>query len=145
MTSARTFDDILVVTPQNVVADPDRRDQAWRSWESWMTFGLVVLVQLPVVGSLQSSDWVREMPNLMVPALIGLVLAWTLGHSRLSGLVSAGIAVLAGMVVVGGMVMHTMILASPAGPSRISRLRSLPRSLSCTSRNRSLLMLPPLR
>ena len=114
MTSARTFDDILVVTPQNVVADPDRRDQAWRSWESWMTFGLVVFVQLPVVGSLQSSDWVREMPNLMVPALIGLVLAWTLGHSRLSGLVSAGIAVLAGMVVVGGMVMHTMILASPA-------------------------------
>ena len=34
MTSARTFDDILVVTPQNVVTDPYRRDQAWRSWES---------------------------------------------------------------------------------------------------------------
>ena len=114
MTSARTFDDILVVTPQNAVSDPGRRDQAWRSWESWLTFGLVVFVQLPVVGSLQSSDWVREMPNLMIPALIGLVLAWTLGHSRLSGLVSAGIAVLTGTVVVGGMVMHTMILASPA-------------------------------
>lgn len=114
MTSARTFDDILVVTPQNAVTDPDRREQAWRSWESWLTFGLVVFVQLPVVGSLQSSDWVREMPNLMVPALVGLTLAWTLGHSRLSGLVSAGVAVVTGMVVVGAMVMDTMILASPA-------------------------------
>jgi len=114
VTAARTFDDLLVITPQNTVGDPDARPQAWRSWESWLTFGLVVFVQLPVVGSLQSSEWVREMPNLMVPALIGLVLAWMVGHSRLGGLASAGIAVVAGLVVVGGMVMHTMELASPA-------------------------------
>ncbi len=114
MTAARTFDDILVMTPQNTVGDPGARDQAWRSWESWLTFGLIVFVQLPVVGSLQSSDWVNEMPNLMVPALIGLFVAWTVGHSRLNGLASAGVGVVTGLVVVGSMVMHTMELASPA-------------------------------
>lgn len=111
--SAPTFDELLINTPQNAAADGDARGSAWRSWESWLTFGLIVFVQLPVVGSLQSSEWVREMPNLMIPALIGLLLAWTVGHSRLSGLASAGIAIVTGVVVVGGMVMHTMVLADP--------------------------------
>ena len=111
--SAPTFDELLINTPQNAAADPNARTSAWRSWESWLTFGLIVFVQLPVVGSLQSSEWVREMPNLMIPALVGLLLAWTVGHSRLSGLVSAATAVVVGVVLVGGMVMHTMVLADP--------------------------------
>lgn len=111
--SASTFDELLINTPQNAEVDPDARGSAWRSWESWLTFGLVVFVQLPVVGSLQSSQWVSEMPNLMLPAIIGLLLAWTVGHSRLSGLVSAVISAVVGAVLVGGMVMHTMVLADP--------------------------------
>ncbi len=110
--SAPTFEQLLARTPQNEVA-PEVRTSAWRSWESWITFGLVVFVQLPVVGSLQSSEWVREMPNLMVPAMAGLVLAWTVGHSRLGGIASAALAALMGAVLVVGMVMHTMILTLP--------------------------------
>src|SRR5690606_5082120 len=113
MASARTFDDLLVISPQNSARDPHARTQAWRSWESWITFGLILFVQLPVVGSLQSSEWVPEMPNLMVPALVGLLLAWTVGHSRLSGIASAGLASVVGVVLVGGMVMHTMVLEDP--------------------------------
>ena len=112
MASAPTFDQLLARTPQNEVA-PETRASAWRSWESWITFALIVFVQLPVVGSLQASEWVREMPNLMIPALAGLLLAWTVGHSRLGGLASAAIAVVAVAALVVGMVMHTMILALP--------------------------------
>ncbi|MGE3961036.1 MAG: DUF3488 and DUF4129 domain-containing transglutaminase family protein [Dehalococcoidia bacterium] len=121
MASAPTFEQILARTPQNAPAAPDERAPAWRSWESWVTFALVVFVQLPVVGSLQSSEWVREMPNLMVPALTGLLLAWTVGHSRLGGLASAAIAVATGAVLVVGMVMHTMVLALPTSSGLIGR------------------------
>lgn len=120
-TSAPTFEQLLERTPQNAPAAPDERTPAWRTWESWLTFALVLFVQFPVVGSLQSSNWVNEMPNLMIPALVGLLLAWMLGHSRLSGLLSTGVAVVVGSTLVTGMVMHTMALALPTSSGLTGR------------------------
>ncbi len=89
------------------------RERTWRSWESWLTLSLVILVQLPVVGSLQTSDWVSEMPSLLAPAAAGLTAAWVLGHMRLNG----GMAALAGLgvgaVTTVALVLQTMVLADP--------------------------------
>lgn len=85
----------------------------WLAWESWLTLALVVLVQLPVVGSLQSSNWVAEMPSLIAPAAAGLAAAWLLGHSRLPGLLAVAIGAATGVVMTTALVMQTMILADP--------------------------------
>ena len=93
----------------------------WRAWESWVTLTLILLVQLPVVGSLQSSHWVSEMPSLMAPAAVGLAAAWILGHTRLP----AGVALVAGLAVgaltVIALVMHTMELVDPAASGLTAR------------------------
>lgn len=112
MATAPTFEQLLS-RPSQAEPHEVEPERAWRSWESWVTFALVLFVQLPVVGSLQSSEWVDEMPNLMFPALAGLLLAWTLGHSRLRGLTAAGIGALTGVVLVTVLVMQTMQLADP--------------------------------
>ena len=91
---------------------PIRRDPWW-SFESWITLSIVILVQLPVVGSLQSADWVREMPSLMVPATAAVAVAWALGNSRIPGLIAALVGVIVASVATTALVLHTMTLADP--------------------------------
>lgn len=113
MATAPTFDDLLARTPEQHRPARVEPDRDWRSWESWVTLAIVIFVQMPVVGSLQSANWVDEMPNLMLPALVGLALAWALGHTRLSTLVATAAAAAIGAVLVTVMVMQTMVLADP--------------------------------
>lgn len=100
---------------------PEEDVRDWRSWESWVTLTLILLVQLPVVGSLQSSNWVSEMPSLMAPAAIGLAAAWMLSHTRLPGGLSALAGVAVGVVAVVGLVMHTMELVDPTATGLLDR------------------------
>jgi transglutaminase-like putative cysteine protease len=93
---------------------PLREEGAWyTSWEEWLTFSLVLFVLVPVIGSLQSAQWVSEMPSLLATAGIGVTIGWLMAHSRLN----AGLAALAalgfGVGVVLVLVMHTMRLADP--------------------------------
>ncbi len=110
--AARPFDEVFV-TPPSSTAPVEERTPWWASWEHWLTLSLVAFAQLPVVGSLQSSNWVREMPSLMGPALVGLLAAWLLGHSRLPGAVAAVLATITGAVSTVLLVMQTMVLADP--------------------------------
>ncbi|MQC47589.1 MAG: DUF4129 domain-containing protein [Chloroflexi bacterium] len=93
----------------------------WNSWEAWVTLVIVIFVQLPVVGSLQSSNWVDEMPSLIVPALVGMVAAWVFGYTRLSGLVIAAGTLAVGFVTATGLVLHTMVLIDPEESGVLAR------------------------
>lgn len=99
--------------PARPPVEPARTLHSWSSWESWLTLSLVMLVQLPVVGSLQTSEWVSEMPSLLAPAAVGLTTAWVLGHSRVQGALAAVLALIVGAVTTIGLVLQTMVLADP--------------------------------
>lgn len=125
MTQAISFERYFD-SPQPVRAtEAEAERESWRSWESWLTLTLVILVQLPVVGSLQSSNWVDEMPSLMAPASAGLLTAWVLGHTRLRGLFAALLAVVVGVVSTTSLVMQTMVLADPLASGFVDRQAEL--------------------
>lgn len=113
MASAPTFDEVF--TSPHVAARPSETRQRgwWWSWEDWLTLCLIALAQLPVVGSLQSSDWVNEMPSLLGPASFGLMAGWLLGKSRLPGAIAWAVAGATGLVTTVLLVMQTMVLADP--------------------------------
>src|SRR5690606_5116799 len=53
MAQAATFERFFERAPEPPTREVrPARNQSWRSWESWLTLSLVLLVQLPVVGSL---------------------------------------------------------------------------------------------
>ena len=83
------------------------------SLEEWVTFVLIFLVQFPVVSSLESTNWVDEMPSLLVASLVGFLGAWVLTHTRLRAryVLIAGAVLGAAITIV--QVMHTMRLADP--------------------------------
>jgi transglutaminase-like putative cysteine protease len=83
------------------------------SWEAWLTFVLIGLVQLPVVSSLESAEWVDEMPSLVTASLIGATSGWLLANLpwRVAGLHLVGLGI--GIAIVLGEVLHTMRLADP--------------------------------
>ena len=109
-TSATTFEQYFEQTPTPTLQPHANDVMPWNSWEAWVTLTLVILVQLPVAGSLQSSNWVDEMPSLVVPALAGMTAAWIVGHMTLSRLAGFAATVVAGAITVASLVMHTMVL-----------------------------------
>jgi hypothetical protein len=84
-----------------------------RSTEEWITFALIALVQFPVVSSLESTNWVDEMPSLLVASLIAFVGAWLLTHTRLRARYVALGGLALGAAVTIAQVLHTMRLADP--------------------------------
>ena len=98
--AASNFDD-LFNTERNVHAgEPVRVARWWASWESWLTLTLILLAQLPVIGSLQSSDWVEEMPSLITVASFAVVAGWLLAQSRLHSSIAATVGAIFGAAVV---------------------------------------------
>jgi hypothetical protein len=83
------------------------------STEEWITFALIALVQFPVVSSLESTNWVDEMPSLFVASLVAFLGAWVLTHTRLRARYVALGGVALGAAVTIAQVMHTMRLADP--------------------------------
>jgi transglutaminase-like putative cysteine protease len=84
-----------------------------RSWEAWLTLALVFAAQFPVVASLESANWVGEMPSLLMASLAGLLAGWFLASIPRRALPLHVIGVAIGLVAVVGLVMHTMRLADP--------------------------------
>jgi len=50
------------------------------SWEDWLTFAIVLMAFLSVVGSIDSARWVEDMPSLYPIALLGLLLGFFLAR-----------------------------------------------------------------
>ncbi|MQC18540.1 MAG: DUF4129 domain-containing protein [Chloroflexi bacterium] len=117
-----SFEQYFERTPTSAPSDPDTNELIpWNSWEAWITLTLVLLVQLPVVGSIQSSNWVGEMPSLVVPALVGLATAWVLAHTRISRAVGIATTFIVGAITVMSLVMHTMVLIDPEASGVLTR------------------------
>lgn len=93
--------------------DVPRRFAFLLSWEAWLTLGLLMLLQFPVVGSLESTRWVDEMPSLILASFIGLLSGWLLASTRGHVLLLHAVGIVLGLVVVFGEVLATMRLADP--------------------------------
>jgi transglutaminase-like putative cysteine protease len=97
-------------------SEDDRKDTPWwLSWEEWLTFTLLLFLLVPVVGSLQSADWVDEMPSLVETALYGLCIGWIVAKSPLPGWAGAAIGVVVGLAATIGLVLRTLLLIDIAG------------------------------
>src|SRR3990172_12388958 len=69
---------------------PPREDRpAWwtrlasLSWEEWVTLAVVLIVFMTVVQSLDSADWVQEMPSLYPAVFLGFGVGLALAKTRL--------------------------------------------------------------
>ena len=105
--AASNFDELFNPEAQQQHAgEPVRVARWWASWEAWLTLTLILLAQLPVIGSLQSSDWVDEMPSLITVATFGVIAGWLLAQSRLHSLIAAVLGGLFGAAVVLALVLQ---------------------------------------
>ncbi|MSQ29043.1 MAG: transglutaminase domain-containing protein [Dehalococcoidia bacterium] len=87
----------------------------WLSWEEWLTFTLLLFLMVPVVGSLQTADWVDEIPSLVTAALCGLIAGWVIAKSSLPGWVGAILGFLVGMATTLVLVLRTILLFNTTG------------------------------
>ena len=90
------------------------------SWEDWLSFALLAATQLAFALSIARANWVAEMPSLPLVAALGLVAGSALARVRFNTLplFLAGVAL--GFAVAVGMVMQTMELSNPLGPSGLA-------------------------
>ncbi len=68
--------------------------------EGWLTFGLLAVVLVAVVRSVEEAQWVPNMPSLAVPVMLGALLALGLAKLRFSGLVLMPLGLLVGFALV---------------------------------------------
>ncbi len=87
----------------------------WRSWEEWLTFTLLLFLMVPVVGSLQSADWVDEMPSLVATALYGLIFGWLIAKSPLPGWAGAVLGLVTGVGTTLFLALRTLLLVDTTG------------------------------
>ena len=93
---------------ETVVISGQLRPLGWfqRSFETTITFGILLLVALSTANSIYIAGWVAEMPDLRITAAIGIVLAMALGAIRrlrwplgiLLGFVLGGVLIMGQMV-----------------------------------------------
>ncbi|RLT38727.1 MAG: hypothetical protein DWI58_14570, partial [Chloroflexi bacterium] len=110
--SVRALDDYFAPATR---ANDHKEQPWWLSWEEWLTFTLLLFLMVPVVGSLQSADWVDEMPSLVAIALWGLVIGWVIAKSPLPGWASAALGMAAAITVTLVLVLRTLLLVDTTG------------------------------
>ncbi|TAJ16643.1 MAG: transglutaminase domain-containing protein [Dehalococcoidia bacterium] len=110
MAAARPLDDYFAPARR----ENDRKQRPWwLSWEEWLTFTLLLFLMVPVVGSLQTADWVDEMPSLVAAALWGLCVGWVIAKSPLPGWASAVLGAISAFAVTLFLVLRTLLLVDP--------------------------------
>src|SRR5688572_9104652 len=69
------------IQSHTVVTIPDKRPPVQfrapallKDWESWLTFGLVLMVYLSVARSIEEADWVPGMPSLVGLSFMALTI-----------------------------------------------------------------------
>jgi len=82
------------------------------SWEDWLTFAIVLMAFLSVVGSIDSAHWVEDMPSLYPIALLGLLLGFFLARLGWRETFTHPIAVLLGCA---GMLWQVLALIPSGG------------------------------
>ena len=112
--AASSFDDVFGPGSRSHAGEPVRVARWWTSWESWTTFALIILAQLPVIGSLQSSEWVEEMPSLITTAMVAVAVGWLLAQSRLHLSIASILGLATGAAVVLALVLQRLPITDPA-------------------------------
>src|SRR5262245_37043383 len=84
----------------------DTRIAAFLPWEDWLTFVIVAIGFMSVVHSIDSADWVNDMPSLYPIGFSGLIIGYVLARVRVSELLLHPVALAAGAVLV-----HLQLLA----------------------------------
>jgi hypothetical protein len=103
--------------------DVDPKDERLSSvlpWEDWLTFAIVTVMFMSVVHSIDSANWVDDMPSLYPIGFSGLIVGFALARFRLSGLALHAIALLAGATLV-----YLQLLAIIPGSSAVVRTDAL--------------------
>ena len=119
MTADIFWDEFRAASGRRVTAPPqveERRPGALAflvSGEVWLTFAVLAVGFMAVVYSIESTNWVREMPSLVVAGLVGLIIGWLLAHVRMSALPLHVVAIASGLTVAVGQTLHTMRLEDP--------------------------------
>jgi transglutaminase-like putative cysteine protease len=95
------------IQSRTVVTIPERRPPAqirWPAWltdwESWLTFGLVLMVFLSVARSIDNANWVAGMPSLVGLSFIALCTGLLLARVRVPEVVLHVLALLIGAGIV---------------------------------------------
>ena len=81
------------------------------SWEDVITFGIVLMMFLSVVASIDRARWVDDMPSLYALALAGLLLGVALARSPAGELLAHSLALLVG----GAVCLATLLFVVPGG------------------------------
>ena len=120
MTANVLWDEFRAATGRRVTPAPpqveERRPGAFAflaSGEVWLTFAVLTLGLMAVVYSIESTNWVREMPSLVVAGLVGLITGWLLAHVRTNALPLHVVGIASGLTVAVGQTLHTMRLEDP--------------------------------
>jgi transglutaminase-like putative cysteine protease len=85
---------------QAEAAPAEGRVAAFLPWEDWLTFAIVTVGFMSVVHSIDSANWVDEMPSLYPIGFSGLLVGYALSRVRLSEAVLHPIALLAGATLI---------------------------------------------
>ena len=93
---------------------PSGRLHFLRSHEAWTTLIILVVAQAAVITSVESSNWVREMPSLAAAGFSGLALGWFSAQIRTRAAWLVLVIPVAGGLSVAGLVLHTMRLSDPS-------------------------------
>lgn len=100
---------------------PSGRLALWQfTWEDVLTFAIVLIVFLSVVGSIDRADWVEEMPSLYPIASLGLLVGLALARSKAREVFAHGLSLLVG----GAAVLATLLFVVP-GDSPQARIHEL--------------------
>ena len=95
----------LMQWPRTLAAPAAARFWRWLAdrfldWEDWLTFGLAMGAVLGVSLSLEASGWSRDMPELTLVGMLGLLFALLLARSGLPMLIAWPLATVVGATVV---------------------------------------------
>src|SRR6266545_111677 len=90
-----SWEDLFRAAEERAPAKPSvwSRIAGFFSWEDAVTLVIVMVGFLAVVQSINSADWVPEMPSLLPTAALGLVMARTRVHEAIAHFVAIAIGV----------------------------------------------------
>jgi transglutaminase-like putative cysteine protease len=90
-----SWNELFTPRPAEPFAEPPPREGLF-SWEDVITFGIVLVLFLSVVGSIDGAHWVDDMPSLYPLALAGLLLGLLLARLGTNEVLAHFLALLAG-------------------------------------------------
>ena len=103
-------------------AAPERPDRiaSFLPWEDWLTFFILTIAFMSVVHSVDSAEWVDDMPWLFPIGFSGLLAGYLLSRLRVSELLLHPLALLAGAALV-----YVQLIAIVPGGSVVERTDQL--------------------